>query len=147
MSTVVAKPNMIEREWVLICAEGKTLGRLASEVARLLMGKHKPIFTKHIDTGDYVVVINCSKLNVTGDKLKQKKYYTHTGRPGSLKTYILEDKLDSNPQEVLLLAVKGMLPKGPLGRQYLSKLKLYADANHKHQAQLINQPSEDQHAK
>ncbi|MDZ7837133.1 MAG: 50S ribosomal protein L13 [Actinomycetota bacterium] len=133
--TFHAKKEEIERKWYIIDAQGKTLGRLATVAARLLRGKDKPIFTPHVDCGDYVIVINAKGIKVTGDKLKQKKYYRHSGYVGNLKTETLEEKMNRKPQQVVSLAVKGMLPHNRLGRQIFKKLKVYADDNHAHQAQ------------
>jgi large subunit ribosomal protein L13 len=135
MSTVSAKPATVRRAWYLIDAEGKTLGRLASEIARRLRGKHKPQYTPHVDTGDYMVVINAEKVRVTGNKLADKMYYRHTGYVGNLKSRSLEQMLDEHPERVLQAAVKGMLPRNPLGRAMLKKLKVYAGPQHRHQAQ------------
>ncbi|MCG9478974.1 MAG: 50S ribosomal protein L13 [Actinomycetia bacterium] len=133
--TFHAKKEEIERKWYIIDAQGKTLGRLATVAARLLRGKDKPIFTPNVDCGDYVIVINAKGIKVTGDKLKQKKYYRHSGYVGNLKTETLEEKMNRKPQQVVSLAVKGMLPHNRLGRQIFKKLKVYADDNHTHQAQ------------
>lgn len=135
MNTYMANPATIERKWYVVDAEGKTLGRLASEVAKVLRGKNKLIFTPHVDTGDYVIIINASKIEVSGKKLEQKKYYRHSGYIGSLKETKLSDMLDTKPERVLELAIKGMLPKGPLGRQMYKKLHVYAGAEHNHAAQ------------
>ena len=129
MSTYVATKDSIERKWLLIDAEGKTLGRLATEVARLLRGKHKPTFTPFLDTGDYVIVINASKMVLTGNKLDQKKYRHHTGYPGGLKEVDYRTLMAKNPEKALELAVKGMLPKNSLGRQMFRKLHVYAGAD------------------
>jgi len=131
--TVGAKD--IEREWCLVNAEGKTLGRLASEIANVLRGKHKPIYTPHLDCGDYVIVINADKVRVTGRKLDQKVYYHHSGYPGGIKSISLRDQLQKHPERVLEAAVRGMLPKNALGRKMLKKLKVYAGDSHPHQAQ------------
>ena len=135
MKSYIAKPQEVERKWFVIDAEGKNLGRLASEVASILRGKKKPVYTPHVDTGDYVIIINADKVAVTGNKMKQKVYKHHTGYPGGLKEITLEKLLDKKPEEVLKHAVKGMLPKGRLGRQMFTKLKVYAGPEHKHQAQ------------
>ncbi len=135
MTTVSAKPNEVRRDWYLIDAEGKTLGRMASEIARRLKGKHKPIYTPHVDTGDYIVVINAEKVRVTGNKLKDKIYYHHTGYVGNLKSISLEKLLQKAPERVIQQAVKGMLPRNPLGRAMFRKLKVYAGPEHPHQAQ------------
>lgn len=139
MTTFVAKPADVKRDWYVIDAEGKTLGRMATEIARRLRGKHKPEFTPHVDTGDYIVVINAEKVNVTGNKRKGKIYYRHTGYPGGLKQANFEIMINNFPERVIELAVKGMLPKGPLGRAMYTKLKVYAGAEHPHAAQ---QPQE-----
>ncbi len=135
MTTVSAKPAEVRREWYVIDAEGKTLGRMASEIARRLKGKHKPIYTPHVDTGDYIVVINAEKVRVTGNKLKDKIYYRHTGYVGNLKSISLEKLLQKAPERVIQHAVKGMLPRNPLGRAMFKKLKVYAGPEHPHQAQ------------
>ena len=131
----MASPATIDRKWYVVDANGKTLGRLASEVAKVLRGKNKPIFTPFIDTGDYVIVVNAEKVKVTGKKLSQKKYYHHSGWVGGLKETNLKEMLAKKPEQVIGLAVKGMLPKGPLGRQMYSKLHVYAGPEHKHAAQ------------
>ena len=135
MKTFIASAAAIERKWYVVDAEGKTLGRLASEIARVLRGKHKPIFTPHLDTGDYVIVINAEKVKVTGKKLDQKIYYHHSGYVGGMKETTLKKMLADKPERVIELAVKGMLPKGPLGRQMYKKLFVYAGPEHKHEAQ------------
>lgn len=135
MKSFIAKPHEVERKWYVIDAEGKNLGRLASEVASILRGKKKPIYTPHVDTGDYVIIVNAEKIVVTGNKMKQKVYKRHTGYPGGLKEITLEKLLDKKPEEVLKHAIKGMLPKGRLGRQMYTKLKVYAGPEHNHQAQ------------
>ena len=135
MTTVSAKPAEVRREWYIIDAEGKTLGRMASEIARRLKGKHKPIYTPHVDTGDYIVVVNAEKLRVTGNKMKDKMYHHHTGYVGNLKSINLEKLLEKAPERVLQNAVKGMLPRNPLGRAMFRKLKVYAGPEHPHQAQ------------
>ena len=135
MKTFMASPATIDRKWYVVDAEGKTLGRLASEVAKVLRGKNKAIFTPHIDTGDYVIVINAEKIAVTGKKLDQKIYYHHSDYVGGMKETTLREKLAKKPESVIELAVKGMLPKGPLGRQMLKKLHVYAGPEHKHEAQ------------
>ena len=135
MKTFMASPATIDRKWYVVDATGMTLGRLASEVAKVLRGKNKPIFTPHIDTGDYVIVINAEKVAVTGKKLDQKIYYRHSDYVGGLKQATLREKLSKKPEEVIELAVKGMLPKGPLGRQMFKKLFVYAGPEHKHAAQ------------
>ncbi|ABQ13820.1 50S ribosomal protein L13 [Dichelobacter nodosus] len=133
--TYTAAPASVEREWYVIDADGKTLGRLATEVARRLRGKHKPEFTPNIDTGDYVIVINADKIGVTGRKEQDKIYYHHTGYVGSMKSANFSQMQQRNPGRVLEIAVKGMLPKGPLGRAQLKKLKIYAGSEHEHSAQ------------
>ena len=135
MKTYSVKANEIKREWYLINAEGKTLGPLASEIAKILKGKHKPIYSPHLDCGDYVIVINAEKIRVTGRKLDQKIYYRHSGYPGGLKSITLREQLARHPERVIKAAVKGMLPKNRLGRKMLKKLKVYAGASHPHQAQ------------
>jgi large subunit ribosomal protein L13 len=133
--TYVTKPAEVKREWFVVDAEGKTLGRLASEVARILRGKHKPIYSPSVDTGDYVIVVNAQKIQVTGRRLDQKKYYRHSGYMGGLSEITLRDQLERYPNRVIEAAVKGMLPKNRLGRQMIKKLKVYAAADHPHQAQ------------
>ena len=135
MKTFMASPATIDRKWYVLDATGMTLGRLASEIAKVLRGKNKAIFTPHIDTGDYVIVINAEKIAVTGKKLDQKIYYHHSDYVGGMKETTLREKLAKKPESVIELAVKGMLPKGPLGRQMLKKLHVYAGAEHKHEAQ------------
>ena len=135
MKTFMASPATIDRKWYVVDAEGKTLGRLASEVAKVLRGKNKPIFTPHIDTGDYVIVVNAEKIKVTGKKLDQKVYYRHSGYVGGIKETTLKEMLNKHPERVIEFAVKGMLPKGPLGRQMYPKLFVYAGPDHKHAAQ------------
>lgn len=135
MNTFVPSSSAIERKWYVVDAEGKTLGRLASEIAKVLRGKHKPIYTPHMDTGDYVIVINAEKVKVTGKKLDQKIYYHHSGYVGGMKETTLKKMLADKPERVIELAVKGMLPKGPLGRQMYKKLFVYAGSEHKHEAQ------------
>ena len=135
MRTFSAKPNEVQHDWYVVDAQGRTLGRLATEVARRLRGKHKPEYTPHVDTGDYIVVINAEKIRVTGNKLKDKMYYRHTGYVGNLKSESLENLLKRAPERVLELAVKGMLPRNPLGRQMFKKLKVVQGENHPHQAQ------------
>ena len=135
MKTFMASPATIERKWYVVDAEGKTLGRLASEVANVLRGKKKPIYTPHIDTGDYVIVVNAEKVKTTGKKLDQKKYYHHSEYVGGMKEATLKEMLQKKPEFVITHAVKGMLPKGPLGRQMLTKLHVYAGPEHKHEAQ------------
>ncbi len=135
MSSYVAKPSDIERKWLVIDASGKTLGRLATEVAKLLRGKHKPTYTPFIDTGDYVIVVNASEMVLTGKKLDQKMYRHHSGYAGGLKEISYRNLMNNNPEKALELAVKGMLPKNSLGRQMFKKLKVYAGPEHDHQAQ------------
>lgn len=135
MKTFSAKPHEVERDWYVVDAEGKTLGRLASEVARRLRGKHKPVYTPHVDTGDYIVVVNAEKIGVTGKKLDDKMYYRHTGYIGNLKQMNLSTMLERHPERVIETAVKGMLPRNPLGRAMFRKLKVYKGDQHPHQAQ------------
>jgi large subunit ribosomal protein L13 len=135
MKTFSAKPAEVRRDWYVVDATGKTLGRLSTEIARRLRGKHKPEYTPHVDTGDYIVVVNAEKVRVTGNKLKDKIYYHHTGYIGNLKSASLEKMLDEKPERVLQFAVKGMLPRGSLGRQMLSKLRVFAGPSHSHAAQ------------
>ncbi len=133
--TYSAKAEEIERTWYVVDAEGKTLGRLATEVARILRGKHKPIYTPHVDTGDFVIIVNAEKIRVTGKRLDQKMYYRHSGYMGGLKETSLRTMLDKHPERVLQLAVKGMMPKNRLGRKMYKKLKVYAAPDHPHGAQ------------
>ena len=135
MKTFSAKAEEINREWFLIDAEGKTLGRMASEIALRLRGKHKPEFTPHVDTGDYIVVVNAEKVAVTGNKMNDKMYHHHTGYVGNLKSINVKDLLQKHPERVIEKAVKGMLPKNSLGRQMYRKLKVYAGPEHPHAAQ------------
>lgn len=135
MKTFMASPATIDRKWYVVDAEGKTLGRLASEVAKVLRGKNKAIFTPHIDTGDYVIVVNADKVKVTGKKLDQKIYYHHSDYIGGMKETTLREMMNKHPERVIEYAVKGMLPKGPLGRQMYTKLFVYAGPDHKHAAQ------------
>lgn len=135
MRTYFAKPSDVVRKWYLVDAEGKTLGRLASRVAILLRGKHKPTFTPHVDTGDHVIIINAGKISLTAGKLKTKTYTHHTGYPGGLKTVTAAHLHAKHPTELLTRAIKGMLPKNPLGKQMARKLKVYAGTEHPHQAQ------------
>ena len=135
MKTYQAKKEELKHQWYLVNAEGKVLGRLASELAKILRGKHKPTFTPHLDTGDFVVVLNAEKIGLTGKKLKDKIYYRHTGYPGGIKEVSAEKLLAKKPTELIRRAVKGMLPKNSLGRQMLRKLKVYAGPNHPHKAQ------------
>ncbi len=135
MKSFMASPSTIERKWYVVDATGHTLGRLASEIASILRGKNKPTFTPHIDTGDYVIVVNADKIQVTGKKLDQKIYYNHSDYVGGMKETTLREKMAKKPEDVIYLAVKGMLPKGPLGRQMITKLHVYAGPEHKHEAQ------------
>lgn len=135
MNTFSAKAETVQRDWYLVDANNLVLGRMASEVAKRLMGKHKPEYTPHVDTGDYIVIVNAEKIRVTGRKLERKKYYSHTGYPGGIKCINLADLLEKNPQQVIELAVKRMLPKNRLGRAMFGKLKVYAGSEHDHQAQ------------
>ncbi len=135
MSSFIAKPAEVERKWYVIDAEGKNLGRLSSQIASILRGKNKPIYTPHVDTGDYVIVINAEKVAVTGKKLHDKIYKRHTGYPGGLREMTLEEMLAKHPEQVIRHAVKGMMPNGKLGRQMYKKLKVYAGPEHDHAAQ------------
>ena len=135
MKTFMASPATIDRKWYVVDAEGMTLGRLASEVAKVLRGKNKAIFTPHIDTGDYVIVVNAEKINVTGKKMNQKIYYNHSEYVGGMKETTLAEMMAKKPEKVIELAVKGMLPKGPLGRSMIKKLHVYAGPDHEQQAQ------------
>ena len=135
MKSFMASPSTIERKWYVVDATGHTLGRLASEIASILRGKNKPTYTPHIDSGDYVIVVNADKIQVTGKKLDQKVYYNHSDYVGGMKETTLREKMAKKPEDVIYLAVKGMLPKGPLGREMITKLHVYAGADHKHQAQ------------
>ncbi len=135
MKTFSAKPETVKRDWYVVDASGKTLGRLCSEIATRLRGKHKPVYTPHVDTGDYLVVINAEKIHATGNKLQDKKYHRFTGYIGNLKTETLGQALDRHPERVIETGVKGMLPKNPLGRAMFRKLKVYAGPNHPHTAQ------------
>jgi len=135
MKTFSAKPQNVEHNWLLVDAEGQTLGRLAAEIASRLRGKHKPEYTPHMDTGDFVVVINADKVRVTGNKAKDKMYHHHTGFPGGLKSFSFEKLIERAPERVLKLAIKGMLPRTPLGRAMFKKLKVYAGNEHPHAAQ------------
>lgn len=134
-TTLSAKPAEVRRDWFVIDANGKTLGRMATEIARRLRGKHKTIYTPHVDTGDYIIVVNAEKLHASGKKMKNKKYYHHTGYVGGIKSITLEKQLAKAPERVIQSAVKGMLPKNPLGRSMFSKLKVYAGEQHPHTAQ------------
>jgi large subunit ribosomal protein L13 len=135
MKTYTAKPHEIEQAWYLVDAEGKTLGRLATQIAGLLRGKGKPQYTPHVDTGDFVVVVNAERIHVTGNKLEQKLYYRHSGYPGGLRVRTLEEQLARRPEEVIRKAVKGMLPKNKLAARQIVKLKVYAGPDHPHEAQ------------
>ena len=135
MTTYNAKPGEVARDWYVVDAEGKTLGRLATQIADTLRGKRKPQFTPHVDTGDFVIVVNAEKIAVTGNKLDQKRYYRHSGYPGGLRSRTLREQLDRRPTEVLRTAVRGMLPKNRLARKQLTKLKVYAGPEHPHAAQ------------
>jgi len=135
MKTFTAKPHEVQRDWFIVDATGKVLGRVAAEIARRLRGKHKPEFTPHVDTGDYIVVVNAEKLRVTGNKAKDKLYHRHTTYPGGIRTTNFEKLQTKHPERVLTLAVKGMLPKGPLGYAMIKKMKIYPGAEHPHSAQ------------
>ena len=135
MKTFSAKAEDVSRDWYVVDADGKTLGRLASEIARRLKGKHKPIFTPHVDTGDYIVVVNAEKVAVTGNKMRDKMYHRHTGYIGHLKSISLEKQLEKAPERVIETAVKGMLPRNPLGRSMMKKLRIFAGPEHTHHAQ------------
>ena len=135
MNTYMANPDKIERKWYVVDADGQTLGRLASEIAKVLRGKNKPVFTPHVDTGDYVIVVNADKIKVTGKKMDQKIYYNHSDYVGGMKETTLKEMMAKKPERVLELAVKGMLPKGPLGRAMIKKLHVYAGPEHNHAAQ------------
>ncbi|WP_317931152.1 50S ribosomal protein L13 [Halioxenophilus sp. WMMB6] len=139
MKTISAKPETVQRDWYVVDADGKTLGRMAAEIASRLRGKHKPEYTPHVDTGDYIVVINAEKVRVTGRKATDKMYYHHTGFIGGIKSISFEKLIDKAPERTIEIAVKGMLPKGPLGRAMFKKLKVYAGTEHPHTAQ---QPQE-----
>lgn len=135
MKTYSAKPETVKRDWFVVDATDKVLGRLASEIAHRLRGKHKPVFTPHVDTGDYIVVINADKIRVTGNKEEDKLYHRHSGYPGGLKTVALKDVRSKNADRIITSAVRGMLPKNPLGRAMLGKLRVYNGTEHNHQAQ------------
>lgn len=135
MKSYMPNTNEIERKWYVIDAEDKVLGRLSTEISSILRGKHKPIFTPHADTGDYVIVINADKIKLTGNKLEQKEYRYHTGHPGGLKSISYDRLMEKNPEKAIQLAVKGMLPKNALGRQMIRKLKVYSGTEHNHEAQ------------
>ena len=136
MKTYSARPSDIERQWFAVDATDKTLGRLAASIAQILQGKHKPMYTPSMDTGDHVIVVNAGKIRVTGNKLENKVYHRHSGYPGGLKTVKLSALLESKPERVIEYAVRGMLPKGTLGRMMLKKLKVYSDSEHPHSAQM-----------
>lgn len=140
-TTYMAKASDVDRKWYVVDADGQTLGRLASEVATLLRGKHKPIFTPHVDTGDHVIIINAGNIQLSGNKLTDKKYYRHTGYTGNLKERSAQEMVDTRPEQMLEMAVKGMLPHNKLGRQIIKKLHVYAGNEHRHEAQ---QPEEYQ---
>ncbi|MGL4861266.1 MAG: 50S ribosomal protein L13 [Enterobacteriaceae bacterium] len=135
MKTFTAKPETVKRDWYVVDASGKTLGRLATELARRLRGKHKPEYTPHVDTGDYIIVLNAAQVAVTGNKRADKIYYRHTGYAGGIKQATFEEMIARHPERVIEIAVKGMLPKGPLGRAMFRKLKVYAGNEHNHAAQ------------
>ena len=135
MKTATIKPNEIQQKWYLVDAADKTLGRLSTELARILRGKHKPEYTPNMDLGDYVIIINAAKIKVTGNKAEDKFYYHHSGYPGGIKSESFNSLLARKPERIIEIAVKGMLPKGPLGRQMFKKLKVYAGAEHQHAAQ------------
>ncbi len=135
MKTVSIREQDVQRGWYVVDAQGQTLGRLATQVATVLRGKHKPIYTPHVDCGDYVIIVNADKIHVTGQKMTQKTYYRHSGYPGGLKKVTLRDQLQKFPERVIEQAVRGMLPKNRLGRQMFRKLKVYAGPNHPHEAQ------------
>jgi large subunit ribosomal protein L13 len=135
IKTYTPKLEEIQREWFVVDAKDQTLGRLASQIAHLLRGKHKPMFSPHMDVGDYVIVINCDKVRVTGRKLDQKRYYWHSGYPGGIKSRTLREQMDRYPERVIEAAVRGMLPKNSLGRKMIKKLKIYQGDSHPHEAQ------------
>ena len=135
MRTYSARPQEIEREWLVVDAQGQTLGRLATHIAAVLRGKHKPLYTPHLDCGDFVIVVNADKIQVTGKKMDQKIYYRHSGYPGGLKQIVLRRQMERHPERVIESAVRGMLPKNRLGRKMFKKLKVYAGPTHPHQAQ------------
>ena len=135
MKTFSAKSETVKRDWYVVDANGKTLGRMASEIARRLRGKHKAEYTPHVDTGDYIVVVNAEKIRVSGNKFMDKMYHHHTGYMGNMRSFSFEKMMERAPQDVITIAVKGMLPKNPLGRAMLGKLKVYAGPTHNHQAQ------------
>ena len=135
MRTYSARPQEIEREWLVVDAQGQTLGRLATHIAAVLRGKHKPLYTPHLDCGDFVIVVNADKIQVTGKKMDQKIYYRHSGYPGGLRQIVLRRQMERHPERVIESAVRGMLPKNRLGRKMFKKLKVYAGPTHPHQAQ------------
>jgi large subunit ribosomal protein L13 len=135
VKTVSAKPGTVDRQWWIVDADGQNLGRMATSIAETLRGKRSPWFTRHVDTGDFVVVVNAERVAVTGQKLRDKQYYRHTGYPGGLRTRTLAEQLEIAPEEVIRMAVRGMLPKNRLGRKQLTKLKIYAGPAHPHEAQ------------
>ena len=135
MKTLSAKPESVTRDWYVVDAADKTLGRLSTEIARRLRGKHKPEYTPHVDTGDYIVVVNADKVRVTGRKSTDKRYYRHTGYPGGIRSMNFEEMIERHPERVIEYSVKGMLPRGPLGREMFRKLKVYAGDEHPHTAQ------------
>jgi len=135
MKTIFAKKTDVEQKWHIIDADGLVVGRLASQVANVLRGKNKPIFTPHADTGDFVIIVNADKVRFTGNKLEQKAYYHHSGYPGGIKKEVAKDIMDKNPERILISAIRGMIPKNRLGRQQLSKLKVYSGPDHPHKAQ------------
>ncbi|HKL98931.1 MAG TPA: 50S ribosomal protein L13 [Mobilitalea sp.] len=135
MKSFMASPTTIEKKWYVVDATGHTLGRLSSEIAKVLRGKNKPTYTPHIDTGDYVIVVNADKIKVTGKKLQQKIYYNHSDYPGGMRETTLAEMMEKKPTEVIILAIKGMLPKGPLGRSMITKLHVFAGPEHTHAAQ------------
>ena len=135
MKTYMAKPQEVKQKWWLVDGTDKVVGRLATDIAMILMGKHRPTYTPHVDTGDFVVVVNAEKIQVTGNKRTEKRYYRHSGYPGGLKSRTFDEMIARRPEEVIRLAVKGMLPHNPLGRQMARKLKVYAGSEHPHQAQ------------
>ncbi|TDT37899.1 LSU ribosomal protein L13P [Halospina denitrificans] len=135
MKTLSAKPESVTRDWYVVDASDKTLGRLSTEIARRLRGKHKPEYTPHVDTGDYIVVVNAEKVRVTGRKTTDKQYYRHTGYPGGIRSMNFEEMIERHPERVIEYSVKGMLPRGPLGRAMFKKLKVYAGDEHPHTAQ------------
>ena len=136
MKTYTAKKETVERQWVIVDAQDQVLGRLATRVATILRGKNKPIFTNHVDTGDFVVIVNAEKIRLTGNKLDDKTYYSHSGYPGGIKGMTAREMLEKKPEQVIKIAVKGMLPKNRLGSKLISKLKVYAGPDHPHEAQL-----------